>query len=108
MVLVGTVGGLLGMLPPIVMGWIFDTITPGLARSELIPILFALGFGAMAAAFLRLVQGVAILRVQTRAEGAVEAGLWDRLLNLPASFFRVYSSGDLATARWGSPRSGRC
>lgn len=100
-VLVGTVGGLLGMLPPIVMGWIFDTITPGLARSELIPILFALGFGAMAAAFLRLVQGVAILRVQTRAEGAVEAGLWDRLLNLPASFFRVYSSGDLATRAMG-------
>ena len=101
MVLVGTVGGLLGMLPPIVMGWIFDAITPGLARSELIPILFALGFGAMAGAFLRLVQGVAILRVQTRAEGAVEAGLWDRLLNLPASFFRVYSSGDLATRAMG-------
>ena len=32
---------------------------------------------------------------------AVEAGIWDRLLNLPAPFFRRYAAGDLAVRALG-------
>ncbi len=53
----------------------------------------------MAASFgkatFELAQVFTILRVQTISNSANQAALWDRLLKLPISFFRQYTTGDL-------------
>jgi NHLM bacteriocin system ABC transporter ATP-binding protein len=100
-VVLGLGGGLLGMLTPLAMGWIFDRIIPGQERSQLLLLVLALTASALAIALFQLTQGIAILRVETRMEANVEAGLWDRLLNLPAPFFREYTAGDLAARAGG-------
>lgn len=94
--LLGLVGGVLGLLTPIAVGWVFERIIPEEAIGELVVLVLALGACALAGALFHLAQGLAILRIETRMESAVEAGLWDRLLNLPAPFFRQSTAGDLA------------
>jgi NHLM bacteriocin system ABC transporter ATP-binding protein len=95
-VLLGFAGGLLGMFTPIATGWIFDWIIPGAEQYELLLVVLALTASALAAALFQLTQGIAMLRLEVGMDGAVQAGVWDRLLNLPAPFFRRFTAGDLA------------
>ena len=89
------------MFPPIALGWIFDRIAPSGERGRLLLVVLALAASAVAAGVFRFTQGLAMLRAETMAESQLEAGVWDRLLNLPASFFRKYTAGDLATRAMG-------
>lgn len=88
--------GLLGLVPPKLTELLFDNVIPGADRNQL----FQLSLGLIAVAFgttlFELTKGFAILRVESKVDGAVQAALWDRLLRLPVSFFRGYASGDLA------------
>ena len=58
-----------------------------------------LGLGLLAAAVgsaaFRLAQGAALMRIETAADVAAQAAVWDRLLKLQLSFFRRFSTGDL-------------
>jgi NHLM bacteriocin system ABC transporter ATP-binding protein len=100
-VLLGLAGSLLGLLTPLVTGWVFDRIIPGAERSQLLLVVLALAASAVAVALFQLTRNVAVLRLETKMEGAVQAGLWDRLLDLPAPFFRRYTAGDLADRSLG-------
>src|SRR5262249_12060449 len=100
-VLLGFAGGLLGMFTPIVTGWVFDWIIPGAEKNELLLVVLALTASAVAAALFQVTQGIAMLRLEVGMDGAVQAGVWDRLLNLPAPFFRRYTAGDLALRALG-------
>jgi NHLM bacteriocin system ABC transporter ATP-binding protein len=88
--------GLLGLIPPKLTELLFDNVIPGADRIQL----FQLSLGLVAVAFgttlFELTKGFTILRVESKVDGAVQAALWDRLLRLPVSFFRGYTSGDLA------------
>src|SRR5262249_53778296 len=95
-VLLGLAGGLLGLFTPIATGWVFDWIIPGAERYDLLLVVLALTATAVAAAPFQVRQGIAMLRVGVGMDGAVQAGVWARLLNLPAPFFRRYTAGDLA------------
>ena len=99
--LLGLAGALLGMLTPLVTGWIFDRIIPGGDQYQLLVILLCLVVSAAATALFQIARGVAMLRLETKMEGSVQAGVWDRLLNLPAPFFRRYTAGDLASRAMG-------
>lgn len=92
---------LVGLLPPIVMGWLFDTIIPGAQVNLLLQVGAALIILAVAAALLSVVRGIAFLRVQTRFDVTVQAALWNRLLHLPMAFFRDYTAGDLGVRAMG-------
>jgi NHLM bacteriocin system ABC transporter ATP-binding protein len=100
-VLMGLAGGLLGMATPVATGWIFDQVIPGADYHQLLLLVLALTVSAVAAALFQLTRGLALVRVETRMDGSVEAGVWDRLLNLPAPFFRRYTAGDLAVRALG-------
>ena len=52
---------------------------------------------SLGAAFTTLVRGVTTLRIKTRLRTITESALWLKLLELPASFFRQYQVGDLAS-----------
>ncbi|MEI7699942.1 MAG: NHLP bacteriocin export ABC transporter permease/ATPase subunit [Planctomycetia bacterium] len=97
----GLAGGMLSMLVPMATGAIFGRIIPGFERTQLWLIVLGLTVSSIAIAIFEFTQGIAIQRVQVRMGTSVEAAIWDRLLSLPASFFRNYTAGDLAMRSMG-------
>jgi NHLM bacteriocin system ABC transporter ATP-binding protein len=94
--LLSLMGALLSLLPPIATGVVVETIIPSGDRGQLLLVLLGLAVAAIAAGLFEITRNIAILRVESRADAAVEAALWDRLLGLPVSFFRRFTAGDLA------------
>ncbi|HEY1015732.1 MAG TPA: NHLP bacteriocin export ABC transporter permease/ATPase subunit [Herpetosiphonaceae bacterium] len=92
----GLAGGLIGLLPPLATRWVVDDLIPAGDRGQIAGLLWALAAVALAGALLQLARTVASLRIETRLGAAVQEALWDRLLGLPAAFFRRYEAGDLA------------
>ena len=94
-ILTGIAATLLGMLTPYATGIIIDNAIPDSDRGLLLQIGFGLFIAAIAIALFRLTQGFSLLRVETTSDASTQAAVWDRLLNLPVSFFRQYTTGDL-------------
>lgn len=95
------VGGLLGMVVPIFTGFIVGTVIPGADRQLLVQLVLGLLWTSMSLAVFSLVQSVALNRIEQIMEAPLQAAVWDRLLNLPVSFFRRYNAGDLAARVMG-------
>jgi len=95
------VGGLLGMAAPIGAGILFDTVVPRGSRSQLLLVTLALLVSAVAALLFQLSRDIVLLRLKGKMGSAIESGIWDRLLALPAPFFRRYTAGDLAVRASG-------
>jgi len=93
--------GLLALVTPIATGIIFDSIIPSAARHQLLQLTTILAVMAVGSAMFQLTRGIAVLRMETKMGAAVQAGVWDRLLRLPAPFFREYLAGDLARRSLG-------
>lgn len=100
-ILMGTLGGLLGMLIPIATGIVFDSIIPAGERAQLLQIGFFLGASALATTLFQLTRSLAMLRLEGKIEGSVQAAVWDRLLSLPVPFFKNFTSGELAMRAMG-------
>jgi NHLM bacteriocin system ABC transporter ATP-binding protein len=66
-------------------------------RGQVLGIAILLVGAALGIATAYLAQGFAVMRLQARAATASQAAVFDRMLRLPASFFRRYSAGDLGT-----------
>jgi NHLM bacteriocin system ABC transporter ATP-binding protein len=86
----------LGMVPALATGMLFNTVIPGAQRSQLLQLTSVLLACAIATGLFNLAQSIALLRIEGRAGSALQSAVWDRLLSLPLSFFRPYTSGDLA------------
>lgn len=97
----GTAAGLLAIVNPYATGILFDHLIPGAERNQLIEMSLFLLVIAVANSMFMLTRGFAILRLEGRMESSVQAAMWDRLLNLPVSFFRDYGAGDLAQRTMG-------
>ncbi len=91
----GIVTTLLGMLTPFTTSILIDNAIPDSDRGLLWQIGLGLIIAAIATALFRLTQGFTLLRVETASDSSTQAAVWDRLLNLPVSFFRKYTTGDL-------------
>jgi len=89
-------GGLIAMATPIMTAVVFGTIVPAGEKSQLLQVAIGLMVAGVASAAFGLTKDFAILRFEGRADNALEAALWDRLLALPVEFFRRYQAGDLA------------
>lgn len=85
----------LGMLTPQATAILIDSAIPDANRGLLIQIALGLSAAAFGQTLFELAQAFAIIRLETFAESSTQAAVWDRLLNLKASFFRQYSIGDL-------------
>ncbi|MCC3372463.1 NHLP bacteriocin export ABC transporter permease/ATPase subunit [Cohnella sp. REN36] len=94
--LLGIAAGLLGMCVPIANGILFDAIIPAAQRGPLVQLGLILISIAIVTALFELTRSVAMLRIEGKMDGAIQAAVWDRLLQLPASFFRRFTAGDLA------------
>jgi NHLM bacteriocin system ABC transporter ATP-binding protein len=86
---------LLGMLTPQATAIMIDNSIPDSDRFALIQIGLGLVIAAFATALFSLAQGFALLRIETTSDATTQSAMWDRLLNLPVSFFRQFTTGDL-------------
>jgi NHLM bacteriocin system ABC transporter ATP-binding protein len=96
LIIVGIVGTSLGMAVPQGTRILIDNAIPDsdkLLLWQLALAMFALAFGQAA---FSLSQGIIAVRVESAADASLQPAIWDRLLRLSPSFFRLYSAGDLA------------
>lgn len=98
---VGVATGALAVITPIATGVIFDSIIPSADRDQLIQMAIFLLVVAIVSWLFLFARGIATLRVQSKMDAMLQSAVWDRLLGLPVSFFRDYSSGDLAERSMG-------
>jgi NHLM bacteriocin system ABC transporter ATP-binding protein len=94
-IIAGLAGGLLGLITPKVNAVVFDNIIPGGQKGELWQIAMLLFGAAVAMSIFELVRSFAVLRVKSTMDASVQCAIWDRLLSLPASFFKDYTAGEL-------------
>ena len=95
LLLVSVLISLMGMVSPIFFGHIVDKAIPDGDRRMLWEMaLCLLGVTAGSIAF-SLGQGILTLRVKTGITLHMQSAVIDRLLNLPLTFFKRFSSGDL-------------
>lgn len=97
----GVLGGLLSTLVPLITGRIFDVVVPAADRRSLVELALILLTAAFATAVFQVVRSIAVLRIEMKFDGILQSAIWDRLLNLPTSFFRGYSAGDLSSRAMG-------
>ncbi|WP_035121220.1 NHLP bacteriocin export ABC transporter permease/ATPase subunit [Cohnella panacarvi] len=92
----GIAGGVLGTFTPIANGMLFDTIIPAADRGLLLQMCFILVSISISLLLFQITRSLAMLRIEGKVNGSIQAAIWDRLLQLPLSFFRSYTAGDLA------------
>lgn len=87
---------LLGLVMPVATGLLFESIIPRSELTQLFHLVIALGLVAFSIALFELTKAFALLRIEGKLDSALQAAVWDKLLNLPAIFFKNYTAGDLA------------
>ncbi len=92
----GAAGGLLALILPLAIGFLFDHVIPTGDLGQLAQLGLALFVSALATVAFEITRSVAILRLEGKMDALIQAAVWDRLLRLPMTFFRGYSAGDLA------------
>ncbi len=95
-ILLGHLGGLLAILPPVITGVLFGAIIPEQNYGALFYMTVILTASAVASLLFGVAQAVAMIRIETKMQTSIQAAVWDRLLGLSIQFFRQYSAGDLA------------
>jgi len=95
-ILVGMIGGSLTILVPVFTGNIFDEVIPQSDYRQLYVYSIIIFFSIVAIAFFQLIRSFSMIRIETKLDFALQSAIWDRLLNLPATFFRKYQAGELA------------
>ena len=99
--LMGAMGGALSLLTPIATGLLFDSIIPSAQRPQVLIIGLALIVSAVSSGLFQVTSGLALVRIESKMGAATQAGVWDRVLNLPVPFFHRFSAGDLQMRAMG-------
>jgi NHLM bacteriocin system ABC transporter ATP-binding protein len=99
--IMGVASGLLGALVPIATKTIVDVAIPQAAGNLAVALALGLAIAAISAMLFEVTRQFGVLRIETKLDSRVQAAVWDRLLSLPAPFFRDYSAGDLAVRAMG-------
>jgi NHLM bacteriocin system ABC transporter ATP-binding protein len=96
LLLASLLAGLLGLLVPVVSGKIIDRVIPAKDHLLLFQYISGLLVAGLSILLFDTLRTVAVLRIEARAGIAVHAAILDRVISLPVTFFRKFSSGDLS------------
>lgn len=96
LVLYGILSGLLAIAIPYSTDILFNQIIPADEKNLLLQIIVILIIISFVIGIFHMANAIALLRVEGKAKLTIQPAMIERLFNLPASFFRDYSSGDLA------------
>lgn len=86
---------LLGMLTPVLTNLVINSVIPSGESRLLVQIGGALIVAASLCFVFTIVQNFTVSLISQRATRTAQSAMWDRVLSLPAGFFRRFSSGDL-------------
>jgi len=93
----GCILGLAGLVTPLLTRTIFNDIIPGAERGRLLQVVaILLGF-TVASLLFEVAKSMAMVRVKARTDHNLETAIWERLMRMPANFFRKFTAGDLAS-----------
>ncbi len=90
------VTSLIGILTPTLSQGIYDNYIPLGAKSVLFQIGCLLASFMISNIMFSIVKNIASFRISSRMAYDMQSAVYDRLFNLPESFFRNYESADLA------------
>jgi NHLM bacteriocin system ABC transporter ATP-binding protein len=93
--------GLLALATPLVTKLLIDSVLPRAEADQLLICAIALVIVTLVAGGFQMMQGIAMLRLESRLDWVLQAAIVDRLLRMPAAFFRSFSAGDLADRTLG-------
>jgi NHLM bacteriocin system ABC transporter ATP-binding protein len=93
--------GLLSLMPPLITNVLVNSVIPRTEIDQLVVCALALTVTAVAITSLQMMQGRVMLRLEGLLDYKLQAALIDRLLRLPTSLFREYTSGDLVDRAMG-------
>jgi NHLM bacteriocin system ABC transporter ATP-binding protein len=99
--LVCLLGALMAMAMPIGLGLLVSPVIPSGQVTELGALGLGLGLAIVVSTCAGLSRAITILRIGGLVDADVQAAITDRLMGLPAPFFRRYSSGDLTNRLLG-------
>ena len=87
---------LLTMFTPYVCKLLFNEVIPSGDTSQLTPIAILLFSAAAGLVMVQISRNFLVVRMKDKTEYAMQASLMNRLLSMPAGFFKKFSPGDLS------------
>ena len=93
--LYGFISALFALFPPIGIAVIFNNAIPNANLPLLMQVTLGLGASALSTALFLYFRALIIGRTDGLLSSQIQPALWDRLLKLPANFFRRFTAGDL-------------
>jgi ATP-binding cassette subfamily C protein len=96
LLLAALLAALLGLLIPVISGKLIDVVIPAGDAGRAWQLVGGLFVAGIAALLFDAMRTVAVLRVEARGGVGMQAAILDRVISLPATFFRRFSSGDLS------------
>ncbi|WED44429.1 NHLP bacteriocin export ABC transporter permease/ATPase subunit [Legionella cardiaca] len=95
LLVVGSIAAMLTLVTPWFTGVLFEQVVPAGNITQLQQIVYALLVAAFSAGFFELVRAITVLRIGSKLNLNLEISIWDRLIRLPVTFFRQFTTGDL-------------
>ncbi|MDR0738841.1 MAG: NHLP bacteriocin export ABC transporter permease/ATPase subunit [Oscillospiraceae bacterium] len=87
----------IGMLTPMITKLQYEQLAPSNNTKLILPVAFILMGSAISTQLIGITKNLIMKRVQIKMSIYVESATMSRVISLPASFFKAYSAGDLAT-----------
>lgn len=96
----GLIAALLALAPPCAMAILFNHAIPNANMHMLYQLFGGLIVATLSTSLFIYFRSLIIGRITGVATAEIQSSLWDRLLKLPANFFRRFSGGDLLLRVW--------
>ena len=87
---------LLTMFTPYVIKMIFSEVIPSGDASQIVPIATLLISAAVGLSLVQITRNLVVVRIKDKAEYALQTALMSRLLQMPATFAKKFTPGDLS------------
>ncbi|HSA94160.1 MAG TPA: NHLP bacteriocin export ABC transporter permease/ATPase subunit [Terriglobales bacterium] len=91
----GLAATLVGMAVPLLTAVLIDMAIPDADRRVMLQVAFGLVAATLGATIFRAAQTLNSLRLEVAGASTLQAAVWDRLMRVPTSFFRQFTTGDL-------------
>jgi NHLM bacteriocin system ABC transporter ATP-binding protein len=101
LIALASLAGAVTLVIPSVTALIYNTVLPNGDSDVLLAISMLLVGASITWGLIALAQNLTMVRIEGYLETNLDPGLMDRILRLPADFFRRYDTGDLATRAGG-------
>ena len=93
--IIGSVSGILSALVPVITGYLLENQIPARQPQGLYQIIGALAAVVVTAVIFNLSKSLLTTKIEFKSDMQTQIALWNRLIDLPPSFFRRYPSGEI-------------